>query len=205
MLALVRHARLPPPFRTLARLKVDPPLGYPVFQYRSRVTLASEPEKSRDKVLEVPDFGSYSVILPDEPFVFGVSHIKPRTVPPGIVRPPYVGAPKGAPHDGDPWSGNGIIALGSPEETQLRDAARLAKEVLAHAGSLVKVSMCLCHHQAPLAKLPQVGVTTDQIDNVIHALILSQGAYPSPLLYSGFPKSCCTSVNNILTHGIPDG
>ena len=50
----------------------------------------------------------------------------------------------------------------------------------------------------------QPGVTTDKIDAAIHHFIVSHGAYPSPLLYQGFPKSCCTSVNNILTHGIPD-
>ena len=38
----------------------------------------------------------------------------------------------------------------------------------------------------------------------VHEFILQNGAYPSPLLYKGFPKSCCTSVNNILVHGIPD-
>ena len=38
----------------------------------------------------------------------------------------------------------------------------------------------------------------------VHEFILKHGAYPSPLLYKGFPKSCCTSVNNILVHGIPD-
>ena len=38
----------------------------------------------------------------------------------------------------------------------------------------------------------------------VHEFILERGAYPSPLLYKGFPKSCCTSVNNILVHGIPD-
>jgi hypothetical protein len=146
MLALVRHARLSPSFRTLARLKVAPPLAYPVIQSRRRVTLASKPGMSAEEALDVPDFGNYSVILPDEPFVFGVSHIKPRTVPPGITRPPYVGAPEGAPYDGDPWSGNGIITLGSPEEMHLRGAARLAKEVLSHAGRLVEVSMYLLHH-----------------------------------------------------------
>lgn len=50
----------------------------------------------------------------------------------------------------------------------------------------------------------QPGVTTDKIDAAIHHFIISHGAYPSPLLYQGFPKSCCTSVNNILTHGVPD-
>ena len=49
------------------------------------------------------------------------------------------------------------------------------------------------------------GLTTDQLDRVVHQKIISLGAYPSPLGYHGFPKSICTSVNNILCHGIPDG
>lgn len=50
----------------------------------------------------------------------------------------------------------------------------------------------------------QVGSTTDEIDAVVHEAIISHGAYPSPLHYNGFPKSICTSVNNVVCHGIPD-
>ncbi|TCD65959.1 hypothetical protein EIP91_001951 [Steccherinum ochraceum] len=52
--------------------------------------------------------------------------------------------------------------------------------------------------------LVKPGVTTGDIDAAVHDFIVSHSAYPSPLLYQGFPKSCCTSVNNIVTHGIPD-
>jgi methionyl aminopeptidase len=52
--------------------------------------------------------------------------------------------------------------------------------------------------------LPQVGITTDELDQVVHNKIVSEGAYPSPLLYKNFPKSVCTSVNNVVCHGIPD-
>ena len=48
------------------------------------------------------------------------------------------------------------------------------------------------------------GITTNAIDKAVHEYILKNNAYPSPLLYSGFPRSCCTSVNNIVAHGIPD-
>jgi methionyl aminopeptidase len=48
------------------------------------------------------------------------------------------------------------------------------------------------------------GVTTEEIDKVVHEYIISQGAYPSPLGYYNFPRSCCTSVNEIICHGIPD-
>ncbi|GFT34115.1 methionine aminopeptidase 1D, mitochondrial [Nephila pilipes] len=50
----------------------------------------------------------------------------------------------------------------------------------------------------------KIGVTTDELDAVAHSACISFGAYPSPLNYSGFPKSICTSVNNIACHGIPD-
>jgi methionyl aminopeptidase len=50
----------------------------------------------------------------------------------------------------------------------------------------------------------KVGVTTDEIDRVVHELIIAAGAYPSPLNYYGFPKSYCSSVNEIICHGIPD-
>jgi methionyl aminopeptidase len=92
----------------------------------------------------IEDFGQYSVILPPEPFVFGVSHIKPRDVPGDIIKPPYVfnngnetleGASK-------PES---IIELGGEAESLLRRAAILAKRVREFAGSLVKVS-CLSYH-----------------------------------------------------------
>lgn len=48
------------------------------------------------------------------------------------------------------------------------------------------------------------GVTTEEIDKAVHEYIISQDAYPSPLNYYSFPRSCCTSVNEIICHGIPD-
>ncbi len=48
------------------------------------------------------------------------------------------------------------------------------------------------------------GVTTEEIDKAVHDFIVSQDAYPSPLNYYNFPRSCCTSVNEIICHGIPD-
>lgn len=52
--------------------------------------------------------------------------------------------------------------------------------------------------------LIQVGVTTDELDRVGHEAALERNCYPSPLNYQGFPKSICTSVNNVACHGIPD-
>lgn len=48
------------------------------------------------------------------------------------------------------------------------------------------------------------GITTDEIDRVVHEATVAAGAYPSPLSYYGFPKSVCTSVNEVICHGIPD-
>lgn len=48
------------------------------------------------------------------------------------------------------------------------------------------------------------GVTTEEIDRIVHEYIISQDAYPSPLNYYNFPRSCCTSVNECICHGIPD-
>lgn len=49
-----------------------------------------------------------------------------------------------------------------------------------------------------------VGVSTDEIDRVVHEACVERDCYPSPLNYNGFPKSCCTSINEVICHGIPD-
>lgn len=47
-------------------------------------------------------------------------------------------------------------------------------------------------------------MTTNEIDEAVHQMIIEAGAYPSPLGYGRFPKSVCTSVNECMCHGIPD-
>jgi methionine aminopeptidase len=47
-------------------------------------------------------------------------------------------------------------------------------------------------------------MTTNDIDRLVHEKIIANNAYPSPLHYMGFPKSVCTSINNVACHGIPD-
>ncbi len=69
----------------------------------------------------------------------------------------------------------------------MRDSCRLAAEILARASEIV----------AP-------GVSTDEINQFVHDYTVKNGAYPSPLNYHGFPKSVCTSVNNVVCHGIPN-
>jgi methionyl aminopeptidase len=70
---------------------------------------------------------------------------------------------------------------------RMRTAARLARRALEEVCSFV-----------------QVGITTDALDEACHDFIVKQNAYPSPLNYVGFPKSLCTSVNEVICHGIPD-
>ena len=70
---------------------------------------------------------------------------------------------------------------------KMRVAGRIAAAALAEAGKAV----------AP-------GVTTDELDRIAHEYMVDDGAYPSTLGYKGFPKSCCTSLNEIICHGIPD-
>ena len=103
-----------------------------------------------------------------------------RPVPASIVRPEYVDRPAPAPYDGP--------EVKSPEVLErMRVAGRIAAQAMAAAAEVV----------AP-------GVTTDEIDRVGHEFLLDHGAYPSTLGYRGFPKSLCTSVNEVVCHGIPD-
>ena len=103
-----------------------------------------------------------------------------RQVPPQIPRPEYVGKKRPA-----PWRGSHVQ---TPETIEkMRVAGRLAAQATQLAGE----------HCKP-------GVTTDEIDRVGHEFLLDHGAYPSTLGYRGFPKSLCTSVNEVICHGIPD-
>ncbi len=104
----------------------------------------------------------------------------PRPVPPDIARPDYASTGEPAARD-EPM-------VKSPEVVcRVRRAGLVAAEVLALTGAAV----------AP-------GVTTDELDAVAHAAYLERGAYPSTLNYHGYPKSICTSVNEVICHGIPD-
>ena len=113
-------------------------------------------------------------------------HIRPgrlsptRPVPADIPRPPYAetGVPVRVPES----------PVRSPEVIErMRRAGREAAQVLQTVAAAI----------AP-------GVTTDELDAICHAETIKRGAYPSPLNYGGFPKSICTSVNEVICHGIPD-
>jgi methionyl aminopeptidase len=110
---------------------------------------------------------------------------KQRTVPAdlNITPPPY--AKTGMVTPG--VFPNQVLLHDEPSIERMRTAARLARKVLDKACTLA-----------------EEGVTTDNIDGAVHSAILRAGAYPSPLNYSGFPKSVCSSINEVICHGIPD-
>lgn len=104
-----------------------------------------------------------------------------RHVPPEIPRPEYAetGSPTRSPRRSS--------VRNASEIAQMREAGRVAREVLNVVLAAVKP-----------------GITTDALDAIAHAETIKRGAYPSPLNYHGYPKSLCTSVNEVICHGIPD-
>lgn len=103
-----------------------------------------------------------------------------RRVPDSIAKPEYVGRRAPAEHEGDDVYSASEIEL-------IRAAGTIA------AGAIEAVGAAI---------VP--GVTTDELDAIAHDFVTSHGAYPSTLGYRGFPKSCCTSINETICHGIPD-
>jgi methionyl aminopeptidase len=109
-----------------------------------------------------------------------------RPVPPNIPRPDYA-------ETGEANRGTGRLVRTAEELVRMRRACKAAAQVLKTVGEAVKP-----------------GVTTDSLDQLAHETAIAMGAYPSPLNYGKtddrppFPKSICTSVNEIICHGIPD-
>lgn len=103
-----------------------------------------------------------------------------RDVPAQIIRPPYVGMRSPDRYKGSEIQSSEVIAA-------MRIAGQLAADAVQLAGKTA---------------LP--GVTTDEVDRVVHEFLCDHSAYPSTLGYRGYPKSCCTSLNEVICHGIPD-
>ncbi|MBS2025775.1 MAG: type I methionyl aminopeptidase [Deltaproteobacteria bacterium] len=103
-----------------------------------------------------------------------------REVPAHIPRPDY--AASGYPGNGYPREKDPVKRL-----EKMRRACKAAAEVLELTGRAIRP-----------------GVTTDELDQICHDACIARGGYPSPLNYRGFPKSLCTSVNEVICHGIPD-
>ena len=103
-----------------------------------------------------------------------------RSVPAHIARPEYVDQPK-------PQRFTGEEVKDAETDERMRVAGRLAAQARELVGA----------HVVP-------GVTTDELDRIGHEFLCDHGAYPSTLGYRGFPKSLCSSVNEVICHGIPD-
>ncbi|XP_016863403.1 methionine aminopeptidase 1 isoform X4 [Homo sapiens] len=111
-----------------------------------------------------------------------------RPVPSYIQRPDYADHPLGMSESEQALKGTSQIKLLSSEDIEgMRLVCRLAREVLDVAAGMIKP-----------------GVTTEEIDHAVHLACIARNCYPSPLNYYNFPKSCCTSVNEVICHGIPD-
>jgi methionyl aminopeptidase len=103
-----------------------------------------------------------------------------RTVPATIGRPAYVGERV--------WQ--------QRRETEVKDADTIAR--IRIAGQLAARALAeVGRHVVP-------GVSTDELDRIGHEYLCDHGAYPSTLGYRGYPKSLCTSLNEVICHGIPD-
>jgi methionyl aminopeptidase len=108
-------------------------------------------------------------------------HVSPmRGVPSHIKRPDYA-------ENGRPVQTDEPMVKSAGVIERVRVACRIAEEVLDATAVAI-----------------EPGMTTDELDAICHAETIKRDAYPSPLNYNGFPKSLCTSVNEIICHGIPD-
>ncbi|MCP4087435.1 MAG: type I methionyl aminopeptidase [Actinomycetia bacterium] len=116
------------------------------------------------------------------------------------VRPGLISNLRSVPHSiPSPSYADGRAVIRRPENRvksadvleRMERTGQLAADILIAAGSAVKP-----------------GVTTDDIDELVHQMAIDNGSYPSPLMYGGpetpYPKSVCTSVNEVICHGIPD-
>jgi methionyl aminopeptidase len=119
-----------------------------------------------------------TVTTPLQPGTISPRRAAPRSIP----RPHYVDSAAGTPADHDDPM---VKDPGTVE--RMRVAGRIAADALVEVG----------RHVAP-------GITTDELDRIGHEFMIERGAYPSTLGYKGFPKSLCTSVNEVICHGIPD-
>jgi len=112
--------------------------------------------------------------------------VSPRlAVPAHIARPPYVDA-----------KGRSRYPADDLTEPPVKDADTIAR--MRVAGRIAAQAM------AAVADHIRPGVTTDELDRIGHEFLIEHGAYPSTLGYKDFPKSLCTSLNEVICHGIPD-
>ena len=103
-----------------------------------------------------------------------------RPVPRSIPRPEYVGRAAPARYDGDD-------VYTASEIERIRVAGSIAARAITLVGENVRP-----------------GVTTEELDMLAHDFLVAHDAYPSTLGYRGYPKAICSSVNEVICHGIPD-
>ncbi|KAK7031731.1 methionine aminopeptidase [Favolaschia claudopus] len=108
-----------------------------------------------------------------------------RKVPDHIPLPEYV--PDGNPRLEDKSWAHPPRILNAEEIEKMRTVCRMSREILDLAAAALKP-----------------GITTDEIDELVHNATIERNAYPSPLRYKDYPKSVCTSINEVICHGIPD-
>jgi methionyl aminopeptidase len=110
-----------------------------------------------------------------------------RPVPSHIARPDYADNPEGRSKCEEADRGNKMQKWAGKELDKIKKVCQLCREVLDIACAAAKP-----------------GMTTDEIDRIVHEATIARNMYPSPLNYYNFPKSVCTSINEIICHGIPD-
>ena len=108
---------------------------------------------------------------------------RPLEIPAHIIQPEYVSIPYGIPTP----VGKQIEIKTKDQITRVRASCRLVRDVMDSIAA----------HLVP-------GLASADLDSLIHEAIVARGAYPSPLKYRNYPRSCCISVNNVVCHGIPD-
>ena len=115
-----------------------------------------------------------------------LGNLKPGIISPRRPVPAHIDRPEYMYH-----SGPEVITasdIKTPETIEkIRKAGQIAAQALQAVGEAIRP-----------------GVTTDELDRIGHDFIISRDAYPSCLGYMGFPKSLCTSINEVICHGIPD-
>ncbi|KAJ1905193.1 hypothetical protein IWQ60_012331 [Tieghemiomyces parasiticus] len=159
-----------------------PALRLPSVALVTRRGLRTRP---RAAGLTQPQFGTYNRLVPTSLFA---SRLEPfHNVPTWIPRPTYAQL-SDHPTTATNESADQPSIIRTPDELQrLRRACKLAAQTLAFIEPFVKA-----------------GTTTQELDHLVYQYLVQNEAYPSPLNYQGFPAACCTSVNNVMAHGIPD-
>ncbi|KAG8807216.1 Methionine aminopeptidase 1 [Serendipita sp. 407] len=167
-------------------LKKRSHLGYPFFHTtgteHKQVHAAAKAAMAPETFNPFPSFSYTGPLRPVYPLT------PRRSVPETIPKPEWADTAQGIPHQEQTRAAQTIKILSAKEQDIMREVCRLGREILDITAAAVKP-----------------GVTTDELDAICHKATVDRNAYPSPLNYRKFPKSLCTSVNEVICHGIPDG